>query len=379
MEGSDGDSDVEFQDSREVLHPRVLADSVTVRKIVPTTSVTTPSSTRLKNIHTSQHSESGESLQVLNPDISTGAISAADLIEDAKFYQVAALGYQDAYETLCIQQEELQHRYTQQAQLVEEESEALRFAEAESSLRHQEFVTLQEQWEADIQHAIDKAMSQYQLQLSSLKSSLQQRDQEYQHPIQKLQEQVQSLKLSLAGQATLPSVGTSHTRSGLCEEVFKILPGTVNQCRGAAQYNSQDQAFSFHKQVRVEDNTSSPELRPDVGSQGGRPTQTATVNTPRVSNIPILPNVPTYTSTPYCVAGSIPSDNTFDVSPMAPLVRNTQDAATIAAEVSAAAAAQASKEFHRMREPKITKLKGGYSADTKLIFHSWQSDSSYHG
>ena len=44
--------------------------------------------------------ESGKSHQVLNSDIDTGAISAADLIEDAKFYQDTALGYQDAYETL---------------------------------------------------------------------------------------------------------------------------------------------------------------------------------------------------------------------------------------------------------------------------------------
>ena len=104
------------------------------------------------------------------------------------------------------------------------------------------------------------------------------------------------LELSLAGQVTLPSVGTFCTRSGLCEEVFNILPGTVNQCRGAARYHSQDQAFSFHKQVRFEDNTSSPELRPDLGSHGGRSTQTATGNTPMVLNIPILPNAPTYTS-----------------------------------------------------------------------------------
>ena len=83
-------------------------------------------------------------------------------------------------------------------------------------------------------------MSQYQLQLSSVKSSLQQKDQEYQHSIQKLQEQVRSLELLLGGQATLPFVGTSHTRSGLCEEVFNILPGTVNQWRGAAQYHLQD-------------------------------------------------------------------------------------------------------------------------------------------
>ena len=379
MEGSDGDSGVEFQDSREALHPGTLADSVTVLRLVPTTSMpnTAPSSTRLTNIHTSHHSESGESLQVLNSDISMGAISAADLIEDAKFYQDAVIGYLDAYETLCIQQEELQHQYIQQAQLVEEASEALRAAEAGSSLRHQEFV-MQQQWEADIQHAVDKAVSQYQLQLSSAKSSLQQKDQEYQHSIQKLQDQVQSLELLLAGQVTLPSVGTSHSRLGLHEEVFNLLPGTVNSHGGAAQYDLRDQAFSFHKQVRFEDNNSSPKLRPEVGSGGGRSTQPAITNVPRLSNIPIIPNVPTYTSTPYCAAGMIPSDKTFDVSPVTPIASNPQDAATIVSEVSAAVAAQASKEFHRMHEPKITKLRGGYSADAKLIFHSWWSDILAH-
>ena len=63
---------------------------------------------------------------------------------------------------------------------------------------------------------------------------------------------------------------------------------------------------------------------------------------------------------------------------MAPLVSNTQDAATIAAEVSAAAVAQALKEFCRMREPKITKLKGGYSTDAKLVFCSWCVDILVH-
>ena len=53
---------------------------------------------------------------------------------------------------------------------------------------------------------------------------------------------------------------------------------------------------------------------------------------------------------------------------------NLGHAATIAAEVSAAAAAQASKEFRQMWEPKITKLRGGYSADAELMFRSWKSD-----
>ena len=54
-----------------------------------------------------------------------GAINTTNLIEDIKFYQDAALGYQDAYEALQLQQEELQHWFTQQAQLVQEASEAL--------------------------------------------------------------------------------------------------------------------------------------------------------------------------------------------------------------------------------------------------------------
>ena len=183
------------------------------------------------------------------------------------------------------------------------------------------------------------------------------------------------LELSLAGQATLPSVVSSHSRSGLCEEVFNILPGTVNSRRGATQYESQDQAFSFHKQVRFKDNNSSPKLRPDVKSGGGRSAQSRSASAPRLPNIPILPSepkftMPKFTSTPHHVASAILSDRTFDVSPVAPLVNDSKDAATIVAEVSAAAAEQASKEFCRMCEPKIMKLKGGYSADAELMFCS---------
>ena len=84
--------------------------------------------------------------------------------------------------------------------------------------------------------------------------------------------------------------------------------------------------------------------------------------------------MPKFTSTLHHIASAIPSDKTFDVIPMAPLASSSKDVATIVPEVSAAAAAQASKEFCRMLEPKITKLKGGYSADAELVFHSWRSD-----
>ena len=90
-------------------------------------------------------------------------------------------------------------------------------------------------------------------------------------------------------------------------------------------------------------------------SGGGRSTLTLPVITPRLSDISNIPHAPKHSSTLYC---AILSDRTFDVSTSAPLVDDSRNVATIAAEVSAAAAAQASKEFCRMHEPKITKRKG---------------------
>ena len=73
-------------------------------------------------------------------------------------------------------------------------------------------------------------------------------------------------------------------------------------------------------------------------------------------------------------------NQTFDVSQISPLTSAGvhQDVAVIAVEVSATTAAQASKEFQCMWEPKITKLKGGYLADAELVFWSWHADIEAH-
>ena len=85
--------------------------------------------------------------------------------------------------------------------------------------------------------------------------------------------------------------------------------------------------------------------------------------------------LPARSSTPYRRTSQGPMNRTFDVSNISPTnFGAAQDVAMIAAEVSAAATAQASKEFRRMQEPKITKLRGGYSADAKLVFRSWWAD-----
>ena len=72
------------------------------------------------------------------------------------------------------------------------------------------------------------------------------------------------MSLAEQGAPSLPSVGVSQqvpSSSVHWDEVFNIILGMVNQCWGAAQYSSQDQTFSFQKQVRFE-----PRSSPDLGS-----------------------------------------------------------------------------------------------------------------
>ena len=85
--------------------------------------------------------------------------------------------------------------------------------------------------------------------------------------VHKLQDQVRALELSLAGQATLPSVRHTQEGADLRKEVFDYLPGTVNTRRGAAVYDTQDQAFSFRKQVWFGDRSQVPDLKSDTDSE----------------------------------------------------------------------------------------------------------------
>ena len=376
----DSSSEDEFQDSNTEPTPRSLAQSITATR-VPQVSIQQtsqpPSPTRIRQV---QRTESVESVQTpgLAESVESVNTHTANLLEDVKYFHNAMLSYQDVYEALQAQQVELQTKFTEQAQLVQEASDALKAAEAESAAHQQELATelttLRSQREADIQQAIGQAVVQYHDQLSSAQATQQQRDREHQQSIHRLQEQVRALEISLAGQATLPSVATSGSQTELRREIFNIVPGTVNTCQGAMQYKSQDQAFSFQKQVRFEDDHSSPELRPVTNSGEGRPTPTLPVIPPRLSDISKISHPthpPHYSSTPYRAPIH---DHTFDVEPATPIVNKSRQVANIVAEVSAAAAAQASKEFRQMREPKITKLKGGYSADVELMFRSWRSD-----
>ena len=101
---------------------------------------------------------------------------------------------------------------------------------------------------------MSKMAEQYKVQLTSAQGSLQSQDLEHKLEVQKLQEKIQALEVSLTehGASILPSVRVFQqvpSNTALWNEVFNIILGMVNQHRGAVQYSSQDQAFSFQKQV----------------------------------------------------------------------------------------------------------------------------------
>ena len=131
----DLDSDDDFQDSREVLPTRSLTDPITVTRVPQATTLKTtqPPSLDLTR-HQAKQPESGGSPQTPDSEEGANASHVANLLEDVKYFHNATLGYQDAYEALQQQQEELQSKFTEQAKLVKEASETLKAVEAESSM-----------------------------------------------------------------------------------------------------------------------------------------------------------------------------------------------------------------------------------------------------
>lgn len=160
-----------------------------------------------------------------------------------------------------------------QSSLIEEASAAIYAAEAEAQQGHQELLNLKHEHQKEVDSAVSRAVGQYKAQLISARQPA-----EHKLESQKLQKKIHSLEVSLANKKTvnLPSVGVFQAWSGtaLREEVFNLIPGMVNQHCSADQYNSQDQAFSFQKQVRFKQG-SSPDLSSN-SSAGPAPPQSST-------------------------------------------------------------------------------------------------------
>ena len=139
----DSSSEDEFQDSNTKLTPRSLAQSITATRVPQVAIQQTsqpPSPTRIRQV---QRTESVESVQTPGSAESVESVNThtANLLEDVKYFHNTTLSYQDAYEALQVQQVELQTKFMEQAQLVQEALDALKANEAESAVRQQEIVS----------------------------------------------------------------------------------------------------------------------------------------------------------------------------------------------------------------------------------------------
>ena len=131
------ESEEEFQDSRSSPAPGGLEEPT------PTPGIFPPSSQN--GVSRVVTTSMGNPVSSGNVDIESSTevgISQEDLIEDAKFYQDAAINYQNAYEALLAQQVELQGKFKAQSHLIQEASVAIDATESKAKTKCQELLCI---------------------------------------------------------------------------------------------------------------------------------------------------------------------------------------------------------------------------------------------
>ena len=150
------------------------------------------------------------------------------------------LSCQQAYQSL-------DEKYTHQSVLVKEASEALKASESRVT-------ELQGELKALLQNPRQRHPSSCRSGGSPIMSRNSQRSSPASKPsnqrLLSCRDKFRCSRFLWVAKGNLPSVGRS-TQEGvnLRDEVFNYVPGTVNTNRGAAVYQSPEQAFSFQKHV----------------------------------------------------------------------------------------------------------------------------------
>ena len=163
----------------------------------------------------------------------------------------------------------------------------------------------------------------------------------------------------------------------LRDKVFNIVPGTVNVNRGGARARKVDMKVADE----VYDSQRLPQV-PDTPMVGGGMTFPEHVSsTPCVRLHPSTVDLSGVSSTETSdketedelIGNYHPRVKNFEggarPKTVHPVVRTKQEKSKAAHSLQTVA-----EEFKKMREPKISKLKGGYSANAMLVFNSWLKD-----
>ena len=166
----------------------------------------------------------------------------------------------------------------------------------------------------------------------------------------------------------------------LRDEVFSVIPGTVNMQCSTASKNRRARDGSNYSEDEVFQLPQVPDM-PIVGSSHG---QKVTFRSPVVrlgslSSTPCLVPQPVsfdVSRIPDSETSGKDTDSEAEVRPRTPHIRNKrmrEDASMASHSFQLVA-----EEFRKICEPKIQKLKGGYSANAMLVFNSWLKDIEMH-
>ena len=133
--------------SGEEIPSMELADQIAVCRRIPVMDPETTDNTDSDPVPASVHH--------LRWDVDNSGSETGDIIQDAQFFQDAATEYQLAYQSL-------DEKYTHQAILVKEVSEALKASESHVAELQEEVMALKRTRETDIQQAVCQAVLQYE-------------------------------------------------------------------------------------------------------------------------------------------------------------------------------------------------------------------------
>ena len=163
----------------------------------------------------------------------------------------------------------------------------------------------------------------------------------------------------------------------LRDEVFSVIPGTVNTQRGTASKNRRTRNGSDY----CEDEVFQLPQVPDTPIAGQKVTFRSPVVRPgSVSSTPHLVPQPVsfdVSQIPDSETSGKDTDSEAEIRPRTPHTRNKrtrENASMMDASMASHSLQLAAEEFRKIREPKIQKLKGGYSANAMLVFNSWLKD-----
>ena len=162
----------------------------------------------------------------------------------------------------------------------------------------------------------------------------------------------------------------------LRDEVFSVVPGTVNTQRGTASKNRRRNGSDY-----CEDEVFQLPQVPDTPIAGQKVTFRSPVVRPgSVSSTPRLVPQPVsfdVSRIPDSETSGKDTDSEAEIRPRTPHTRNKrtrENASMMDASIASHSLQLAAEEFRKIREPKIQKLKGGYSANAMLVFNSWLKD-----